>query len=148
MIRIITLFFGVALLVTACGSRSQFDRQLVEGCRAGAEHVLQKRDPAYVLKNLNETAFGDSDIAKSGRRVTMRADIQAESGAGFPEEREIICHFEESISLAGLVYSPAFYQIKLGNERFGRDAEGNLINDITSFSNLSDTVAQALNNAG
>lgn len=148
MIRMAFIFLTTVLLVASCGSRTQFDRQLVEGCKAGAEHVLQNREPAYTLQGVNDTNFVESTIANGGRKVVMKADIQQADGSGFPEEREIVCHFQESISFAGLIYSPTFHQIKLDDTRYGRDENGDLINDIQSFTALNDVVTQALNQAG
>jgi hypothetical protein len=145
MIRTILAFLVIALLVTSCGNRAQFDKQLAEGCKAAARHVLSNRDPSFDLRGVGSQDYTNSGIVDNGRKVTMTAKIQQSDGSGFPEERKIVCHYQESISFAGLVYSPTFYQIKLGDERYGRDKDGNLINDIQSFTALNDAVTQSLN---
>ena len=131
---------GIALCTLAlagCVNREQADEKLAKGCIAGVKSLLPEGEEIQPIKSKEFTPATAGPGMRHVKLVTANTDGWVE------EEQTYECIFEESFGFLSTNYTASIYQIRLGEEIYGKS--GNEIRgSFEDFVRLTDGIREAM----
>lgn len=138
----LSLLVAFSLLTSACGfDRDQHDQKLARGCEAATKSVLPQN---YTIEAVKGAAFSFSPTLGNGRNYRVVTLSVSEKADWHVSDKNYQCIFIESLNIAGFGMKSDIYQIKINDQVFGRDDQGNVIGSVNDWLVLTQSVAKEL----